>query len=127
MARIADKADRDLAALLTSAAQSAYYGGYQGDGGYGESGPGPGYAGGYGYGGYTAPHDAGPLGHRHQPMAIPAAFHSTVLAALCDTDRAFLYAAEPSIAYHQLRWDARPWTFRLEIVLSWRRLTRPTC
>ena len=116
VARIADKADRDLVALLTSAAQSAYYGGYQEHGGYGESGPGHGYAGGYGYGGYTAPHDAGLFGHRHQPLAIPAAFHSAALQALCDSSRAFLYTAEPGIAYHQLRWDARPWTFRLEIV-----------
>ena len=115
VARIADKADRDLVALLTSAAQSAYYG-YQGYGAYGESGPGPGYGGGYGYGGHAAPYDAGPFGHRHQPLAIPGAFHATALQALCDTGRAFLYTAEPGIAYHQLRWDPRPWTFRLEIV-----------
>ena len=41
--RVADKADRDLVALLTSAAQSAYYGGYQAYASYGESGP-AGYA-----------------------------------------------------------------------------------
>ena len=95
--RVADKADRDLVALLTSAAQSAYYGGYD-------------------YGGSTAQHDAGPFGRRHQPLAIPAAFHSTVLPALCESGRAFLYAADRPEAYHKLAWDARPWTFRLEIV-----------
>ena len=114
--RIAEKADRDLVALLTSAAQSAYYGGYQGYAGYGESGAGQAYAGGYGYGGIAAPSARGPFGYRHQPLAVPGAFHATVLRALCDTDRAFLYAADRPEAYHKLRWDARPWTFRLAIV-----------
>ena len=108
VARITEKADRNLVALLTSAAQSAYYGGYQEYGGYGESGPGPGYS------------DGGPFGHRHQPLAIPGAFHATVLAALCDSGRAFLYktepGADPGVAYHRLGWDPRPWMFRLEIV-----------
>ena len=51
--RVADKADRDLVALLTSAAQSAYYGGYQS------------------YAGYAAASGGGPFGYRHQPLAIP--------------------------------------------------------
>ncbi|MFO7694218.1 MAG: DEAD/DEAH box helicase [Vicinamibacterales bacterium] len=102
--RVADKAERNLVALLTSAAQSAYYGGYQAYGSYGESGPGPGYAGG------------GPFAYRQQPLAIPGAFHATVLPALCESGRAFLYTADRPEAYHTLGWDARPWTFRMEIV-----------
>jgi superfamily II DNA or RNA helicase len=113
--RIADKADRDLVALLTSAAQSAYFG-YQGYQGYGESGPAQGYPGGFGYSGHAAQTDGGPFGYRHQPLAIPPEFHAAVLPALCDTGRAFLYAADRAGAYRKLLWDERPWTFRLEIV-----------
>ena len=114
--RVADKADRNLVALLTSAAQSAYYGGYQAYASYGESGPGPGYAGGPGYGGYPAAGGGGPFGYRQHPLAIPGAFHATVLPALCESGRAFLYSADQPEAYHTLAWDARPWTFRMEIV-----------
>ena len=113
--RVADKAERDLVAVLTSAAQSAYYGGYQAYASYGESGPGPGYAGGPGYGGYPAA-GGGPFGFRQPPLAIPGAFHATVLPALCESGRAFLYSADRPEAYHTLAWDPRPWTFRMEIV-----------
>jgi superfamily II DNA or RNA helicase len=106
--RVADKADRNLVALLTSAAQSAYYGGYQAYASYGESGP--------GHGGYPAAGGAGPFGYRQQPLAVPGAFHATVLPALGESGRAFLYSADRPEAYHTLRWDARPWTFRMEIV-----------
>ncbi len=114
--RVADKADRNLVALLTSAAQSAYYGAYQNFPSYGESGPGQGYAAGFGYGGYASATGGGPFGYRHQPLAIPGTFHATVLPALCDSGRAFLYSADQPEAYHKLGWDARPWTFRMEIV-----------
>ena len=116
--RVADKAERNLVALLTSAAQSAYYGGYQAYASYGESGPGPGpgYAGGTGVGGYPAASGGGPFGFRQHPLAIPGAFHATVLPALGESGRAFLYSADRPEAYHTLHWDARPWTFRMEIV-----------
>ncbi|HSP90962.1 MAG TPA: SWIM zinc finger family protein [Vicinamibacterales bacterium] len=106
--RVADKAERNLVALLTSAAQSAYYGGYQAYASYGESG--------LGYGGYPAAGGGGPFGYRQPPLAIPGAFHATVLPALGESGRAFLYSADQPEAYHTLAWDARPWTFRMEIV-----------
>ena len=102
--RVADKADRDLVALLTSAAQSAYYGGYRATGATASRGP------------ARDMRRGGPFGYRHQPLAIPAAFHATVLPALVRSGRAFLYSADQPEAYHKLGWDARPWTFRMEIV-----------
>ena len=100
VARITEKADRNLVALLTSAAQSAYYGGYRGCQADTASG-GPG----------RDIRMAGPFGHRHQPLAIPGGFHATVLAALCDSGRAFLSqaepGAEPGVAYHRLGWNPR--------------------
>ena len=114
--RVADKADRELVALLTSAAQSAYYDGYQAHSGYGESGPWLGYSGGSGFRGPLAADGSGPFGQRHPPLAVPPAFHATVLRALCDSGRAFLHAAGGAGANHALHWDERPWSFRLEIV-----------
>ena len=113
--RVADKADRALVALLTTAAQTYYYGGYgpyAGEGGFG------GYGGHAGYGARGEPGgpDAGGLfGHRHEPMHVPPSFHAAVLPAMCDTGRALLFVSASDGAYHPLRWDPRPWTFRLSI------------